>query len=146
MTIELTDILTQVQMLSAFEGRRIVDANGQSMFEEVLVTEQDSDFISHLVDDCCTAIHAAARYAFNEVVYDDGEVTLTFNHRSAMAESASAEKVATEVVSAYVMQHWLEDKSAERSKAYEQMFADLLASLVRLAHSKRAPKLEDYDD
>lgn len=146
MILQFTDIYDKVRILSSYEAARIKDAQGESLYEEVLVTEQDTERIRQLAREACIAIHAAARYAFHDVAYDDESSTLVFEVSNAMDATSSSLQVAQEVVATYIMQHWLEDKSPERSKSYEQVFANMLASLVRLAYRKHQPKLEDYGD
>lgn len=146
MILEYDDIFDKVQMLSSYEGGRITDAQGESLYEEVHVTEQDKDRIIQLARESCTAIQAAARYAFEDVSYDATGVTMQFGTGNNMNQNSSALQVAKEVVVSYIMQHWLEDKNAERSKSWGEVFTNMLASLVRIAYRKHAPKLDDYDD
>lgn len=144
MDILLTDIFSQCQDLSSFEGRRIKDAQGQSLYPIVHITEQDKPLIDVHIHGAMSTIHAGARYAISDVSYDDTSISITFVDGNAKNISGDAEKVLKECISMYVMQHWLEDKDEARSKAYELMYTNLLASFARLAYRKHAPSLEDY--
>lgn len=144
MDILYEDIFDKCQGLSSFEGRRLKDASGKSMYPEVHITEQDKPLIQVLAYGAMTAVHAAARYAVEDVEYTDEGITVLFIDGNAKNVSGDAQKVLTECLSMHIMQHWLEDKEPKRSEAYGGMYQNLLASFTRLAYRKYAPSLKNY--
>lgn len=144
MDIAYTDIYDMCQDLSSFEGRRITNASGESMYSDVHITTQDEPFVRTFVDEAVSLVHSATRYAIRDVTRDTTKITLTPTAGSVLETSVNAKKVLTETLSMFVMRCWLEDKSAERSKAYGLMFDSMLASFVRLTYRKNAPNLSDY--
>lgn len=144
MNILNADIFNKCQDLSSFEGRRIKDAQGQSLYPIVHITEQDKPYIDILTSEAMSAVHASARYAFADVSYDNSGINVTFVDGNAKNVSGDVEKVLTECIAMYVMQQWLSDKDETRSKAYELIYTNMLASFTRLAYRKHAPNLSDY--
>ena len=144
MTIAYDDIFSKCQMLSSFEGGRLTDAQGESLYPVVHITDQDKPLIKHLTGQAMTAVHAAARYAFEDVSQGD-EISIALLAGNAKVSSSDAQKTLEECLAMYVMQYWLENKEPERSKAYGTMFENMLGAFTRLAYRKHAPSLNDYE-
>lgn len=144
MNISYADIFSKCQDLSSFEGRRLKDVNGESLYPIVHITEQDEPLILSLVAQGLASIHASSRYAFDDITYNTNGATVTFVDGNAKNISGDATKVLSECVAMYVMQQWLLDKDETRAKAYELMFTNMLGSFTRLAYRKHAPDLNNY--
>lgn len=146
MDITYESIIEQCKTLSSFEGSRLTDAQGESLYPIVRITEQDEPLIKSYAEQAVEHIHASARYAIGNVSYSDAtKITLTYNAGNALGNVPNdTAKVLNECIAMYVMQKWLENKSEERAKAYELMFTNLLATFKMLAHNKPKPSLSNY--
>lgn len=146
MNIKYEDIYAKCRDLSSVEGRRIVNAEGESLYDIVHLTEQDKPIVNTMADEAASVVQAAMRYAITDIVYDAEGGTITFVEGNVLNKKSNADKLMMEAISAYVMMRWLDDKSRERSDAYKLIYENMLAAYVRTAYSKQAPKLSDYED
>lgn len=148
MLIQFENIFSKCQDLSSFEGGRLTNANGESLYDEVHITNQDRVLIHHLVDMATSTLHSSARYAFTDIMQsEDGEsIYIDLAPSNALDSGEKNSKLVEETIVTFVLMKWLEDKNVERSKAYEVMFNNMLASFVRVAYRKHAPNLDDYED
>ena len=140
------EIYDKCRDLSSAEGRRIMDAEGKSLYEAVHLTAQDKPLVFTMADEAASMVQAALRYAITDIAYDPDGGTITFVEGNALNKRSNADKLMLEALSAYVMMRWLDDKSRERSDAYKLIYENMLAAYVRTAYSKQAPKLSDYED
>jgi len=144
--ITYNSILSMCRELSSFEGRRLIDSQGESIYPEVLITAQDEPFITRFIKEGASAIHSAIRYALADVSADANKVSFSPVVGNGLERASDATKLLTETLAMYVMQRWLADKADDRAKAYALIYDNMLASLTRVAHRKYAPTLSDYDD
>ena len=136
MNIAFADIFSTCQELSEFEGRRIKDASGESLYSEVLITEQDEALVSRLAADAAYLLEARIlSIDSSEVNPATHDITITFV-ADALLKTASEDEV-THVIASYVLWKWLEDKDETRHKAYELIFTTALSALRSSIRRKR---------
>lgn len=136
MDIPFADIFSTCQELSEFEGRRIKNASGESIYSEVLITEQDEALVSHLAADAAYLLEARI-LSIDSSEIDPGthDITITFAE-DAQLKTASEDEV-LHVIASYVLWKWLEDKDETRHKAYELIFTTALNALRGSIRRKR---------
>lgn len=142
MTINYSDIFEKAQMFSSFEGGRLYDGNGETLFPVVNITDQDSDLISEYSKQAVNQIASTLRFAIDSTTITDSVYTLTFVTDTALNTNRNTTQHIQEAIVAYVMEKWLENKSPERSASYKQIFTDMLGTLVHATNRVR-PTLDD---
>lgn len=122
-------------MFSSFEGGRLTDGQGESLYAQTRITDQDSPLISDMIDRAVEQLNGQ----FSSTL---GEVALKNDMGNTEAEeSTGTQKVVEELVATNVMARWLEDKSKERSESYARMYSQMAHAL----RTKLKPTLmEDY--
>lgn len=120
MNLILANIYKKCEALSSFEGRNITDGEGETAYQTVHITQQDKPFIYRLVRLQTEEAGRAIRSCAGELVLDE---------ESAETESSGDSKIVEELVATGVIASWLEDKSAERSSAYRNMFYNMAQAI-----------------
>ena len=121
-TITIQDIINKVDELSAYEGRDAYDVSGESDFERVHITDQDSDWLRDFLREGLQ--HLVMRWS---PLADDGEigsteVTLLSSQVSDSTRTGYITRICFEALTSYIMQRWCME--------YRQSKADLYANLV----------------
>ena len=119
MVIEFDSMFTRCQELSSFEGRRLTDGQGNSLYADTHITEQDKPLIQ-------TLVRKAVEMANSRLSSSVGDIAFSTTH--SQQEQTRAQKLLEEIVTAYVMYLWLEDKSKERSNCYKEMTEQMTAA------------------
>ena len=114
-------MFTRCQELSSFEGRRLTDGQGNSMYEQAHITDQDKPLIQGMV-------RKAVEMANSRLSSSVGEIGFSLTPSQQV-----------EIVAAYVMYLWLEDKSKERSDCYLAMTEQMVSAF----RSRVRPTLMD---
>lgn len=130
MDIEFDSMFTRCQELSSFEGRRLTDGQGNSMYEQAHITDQDKPLIQGMV-------RKAVEMANSRLSSSVGEIG--FSLTTSQQVQTGALKLLEEIVAAYVMYLWLEDKSKERSDCYLAMTEQMMSAF----RSRVRPTLMD---
>lgn len=146
-----SDIISQAQMLAAFEGRDYVNSNGESMFSSVVITTQDRPFIQTYIMQALQALGERFARMIQTVQQDDTALAWTLRTsqtRHPDAQSEALIKHLNEAVVSYVMMNWL----AERKPNRVAMYTDLWNGSSQLAERnifRKAPpirKKKNYAD
>ena len=141
MGITFEDIFSQSQDLSSYEGRTIVNGDGESMYESVHLTEQDMPIVNVSISHALSQIAAALRLVINDVARTaDGGVVITLVKDRTLNVGGCTDKAMKELLASYVMYEWLQDKSETRSEAYKLIFENMLAA-IRSTISRKRPTL-----
>ncbi len=125
------NIYAKCRLLSSFEGGRLTDGQGESMYAQVHMTDQDTPLIDGLTDKGAEWLNGRFSSTLGGVSLND----------AVPGETRGAQKMAEEIVAARVMAGWLEDKSKERSESYARM-ADQMALALRTM--LKPTLMEDY--
>ena len=144
LSLIISDILDDCVALSSYEGRRLTDGSGNSLYEVVHITTQDTDFVTRHILTAADMLFAHARYVLRDMEVTGTAILFSYEPSSGIASLSNREKLIREILSSHAMMLWLADKSPERSEAYKLMTENLLASFDRSAHRKVKPNLEDY--
>lgn len=141
--IDYDDIMERCKMLSSYEGRDRHDANGQSLYEKVVITEQDEQLINGYISQSLLA--AREQLADMIATVDDetdGEETWTINpqRRYNSKGSKNLTKHLTEALAASVMTAWLTYNSVDdRSGFYQTVYENEIRLISDNLHTKAAP-------
>jgi hypothetical protein len=141
-TINYSDIIKRCKLLSAFDARESFTASGERNFKQMKVTEQEGDLLTLYIGQASHAVASALSYAIADVTAAESNIlfTITSGH-SAEKRAASLKKSIEETIVAYTLQRWYEDKSPERSKSYNVLYADMLGATKALAFKSEKPVL-----
>lgn len=143
MKLTYSDIISRCKDISAYEGGRINDANGNSMFSIVRITEQDYDLLKEFVKQSATTISEIIRFAIEDTQFDATGVTFTFLSDTRLHGDCNDTEEAIEgTIVSYVMTQWLSNKSTERTKAWSEIYAEQIRLLPR-AFKKKRPTLDN---
>lgn len=140
MEINFSEILANCRYLASYEGRNMTAENGDSMYSLVRITRQDEDLITHYFESSCLVIEAALEYVIEDFSVSKKSLSINFTEDILLNTLRGLEKQIKETLTAEIMYRWLEDKSEERSKAYADIAANMLKSVIKNLSRKR-PKL-----
>lgn len=140
--ISNSDIINRCKLLSAFDARESFTASGERNFKQMKVTDQEDSLLTLYIGQASHAVASALSYAIADVMAGDDGVnfSITDGH-TAENKTASLKKSIEETIVAYTLQRWYEDKSPERSKAYNALYTDMLKSTKALAYKSEKPVL-----
>lgn len=145
-TMKLTynNIFNRCQDISSYEGGRIVDDKGDSMYSVVHMTEQDKPLIEEYVKQSVESIRTQLYYAIDSISEDAEGVSISFiSDQRLNADTAEARKSTESVITSYVMWQWLADKSDERAKAWSEIYNEMLR--VMPMHTRKKKPVLDED-
>ncbi len=158
---EYSEAIERCEMLSAFEGRNAVDANGESLYEMVKIVAQDKDLLmaymgtsARLLEESFAPVVTESTYvdvAVAEVKDADGNVTtpeqipgftmvLDRDEERWSAGKRDFERYLTEALSSYAMWQWLMDKVPERANVYGELWQQMSAATTNALHRLSAPR------
>lgn len=149
-TLAYSDILQRATMLSAFEAKQAINAEGESMFQDVRIYEKDWSALNVYIREGAKLLEAKLATAFTIDSTDDADPTTTpptpatkiiwtFTDLDTRRTALSADKF-TEAIVAYTLARWLENKIPNTAKSYVAMFQDLSDAAVKTAKTKSKPK------
>lgn len=140
--ISNSDIINRCKLLSAFDARESFTASGERNFKQMKVTDQENSLLTLYIGQASHAVASALSYAIADVMAGDNNVnfSITDGH-TAENKTASLKTSIEETIVAYTMQRWYEDKSPERSKAYNALYTDMLGATKALAFKSEKPVL-----
>lgn len=144
------DITKRATMLSAFEAKQAINADGESMFGDVRIYSKDHEAITAYIQEGAKLLEAKLATAFTIDATDDADpsttpptpptmIIWTFTDLDTRRTALSADKF-TEAIVAYTLCRWLENKIPNTAKAYVAMFQDLSDAAVKTAKTKSKPK------
>lgn len=140
MKIEFANIWEKACRLSRFEGRRMTDAQGESMYDAVALDDRDAPFAYDFVRRAAATLGAALGHVVESCTEGgDGGVEVVFVDEKRL-RVPDVDTLAM-LMAVRVMEQWLADKSKERSTYYGEMFAEVLTT-VRMGCVKARPKIE----
>lgn len=140
--VSYSGIIKRCKLLSAFDARESFTASGERNFKQMKVTDQEDSLLTLYIGQASHAVASALSYAIADVMAGDDGVnfSITDGH-TAENKTASLKKSIEETIVAYTLQRWYEDKSPERSKAYNALYTDMLKSTKALAYKSEKPVL-----
>jgi hypothetical protein len=147
---EYTPIIERATMLSAFEAKQAVNTNGESMFEDVRITEKDAPALKAYIDEGAKLLEAQLASSFTIDSTDDSDPTATpptpatkiiwtFTDIDTRRATLDAAKF-TEAIVCFTLSRWCENKIQGTAQSYAAMFKDLAAAAVKIAKTKRKPQ------
>lgn len=148
--IAAEDVAKKCVDLSSYEGRRLTDGSGNSLYEAVHITEQDYDLIDEYTREAAHMLSANARYVIADLNIEDWDSDhdqreLEFACVSSrLADTAQYSQIMLDFIALFAMYKWLEDKAKDRSEAYKLMADNMMTAFIRQSHKKPKPNLEDY--
>lgn len=156
-----SEAIERCEMLSAFESRNAVDANGESLYEMVKIVAQDKDLLTaylatsaRLLEEMFSPVVTESAYvdrAVAEVMDAEGNVTapekipgftmvLDRDEERWSAGRRDFVRYLTESLSSYAMWQWLMDKLPERANVYGELWQQMSAATVNALHRLGAPR------
>lgn len=138
-TITFDSIIKRAEMLSAFEAKQSVGANGESMFSNVRIYEKDYGAIKTYIKEAASIIEAMLAATF---AIDASETALGIVWRIADTTSRRTAMTAdkfTEAIVCHVLNRWMENKMPKAAESYAAMFKDMADAAVRVTKTKRKP-------
>lgn len=139
--ISFAEIFQKAQDLSSYEGRTLRDENGDSLYPSVHLTEQDEPIVIGYVAHGLPQIASALRIAVTSAVQGaDGGALISLVTDRTLNTGACSKPSFIEMLAAYVMYMWLQDKDATRSEAYKLIFGNMVDA-VKSTISRKRPTL-----
>lgn len=132
------------KMLSAYEAREAVDANGERKYDSVRITDDEQSVILTYIKQSAELLESMLTSALlSEGDYtSDEQVTWEMSEDVARRKGGNNEsliKSCQDAFAVFAMSKWLENKLPEQSQAYLRMWGDLSTAAVRIARQKRKP-------
>lgn len=145
MVITFQSIYEQAEELSIFEGRRIRDAQGESLYSTIAITEQDKPIVARYAADAAYLLEARVLAIDSVTIGTPSGSTATADNAHDITISfvsdanllTNVDNETRSVITAYVMWQWLSDKDETRHKAYELIFTTALSALRSSIKRKR---------
>lgn len=141
-TFTYTDIISQVKMLTAFEGRDYVNGDGDSMFLSVVVTEQDEPLIITYINQALNALSTRFERMIDGITIADTHTTWslrTTQTRHPKANGATLNKHLKEAIVSYTLMNWFAERKADRVAMYSDLFNGSAELAAKNLFSKAAP-------
>lgn len=134
-----SSIIERATMLSAFEAKQAINANGESMFGDVRIYAKDHDAIKTYIREGAKLLEARLASVFTiDQTESSTQITWTFTDIDSRRTELKADKF-TEAIVCYSLSRWLENKIPNTSKAYSAMFQDLADAAIKITKTKRKP-------
>lgn len=141
MTISFASIFTRCQNASSYEGQRLRDSEGKSLYEVVHITEIDKTLIYEYALECAGLIAKELRFALEGVSYvDKGDTTFNFITDLSLhgrTDDTNMKKDIEGTITAYVMWTWLSNKDTNRSNVWHAIYDTMFKSLPRGIYRRR---------
>lgn len=146
MTINLNtdDILNKVKLLSEYEGRDARDANGVSIFDKVLVTEQDEDLVRPYITQGIDSLESALGSLLDDSSKSADGKTVILELKGNTPTAKKATEITTtmeEVVTAHVMFNWFSERKPDRVEFYKLLIETMTNTAIRLVAQRKKPIL-----
>ena len=140
-TLAYSDILQRATMLSAFEAKQAINAEGESMFSDVRIYEKDHSALIAYIKEGAKLLESKLATAFTiDSTASTTAITWAFTDNiDTRRVNITADKF-TEAIVAYTLARWLENKIPNTAKSYVAMFQDLSDAAVKTAKTKSKPK------
>lgn len=142
-TFEYRDIISQTKMLSAFEGKDYVNANGESMFIDVIITEQDEPLIKTYINLAAIALFERFERMITSIKEDDDSFTWSIRieeTRYPKAQISNLTKHIKESIVSYTMMNWLAEKKPDRVAMYSELWNGSVQLAAKNIFKKAAPR------
>lgn len=135
MDISYTDIMETCKDLALYEAGRLKDGNGESMYDSVIIGEQDEEAVRRFVQIGCAELSSLLRYATDGVELDGDTVCLRFiEEKNRNLPSANT---VVHTLASMAMALWLEDKSQSRSESYRAIAGNMVKAVKKSINRKR---------
>lgn len=133
MKINYSDLFAEIKRVSAYEGKGAVDANGQSVFTETVVTDHEQPIIYAYFRPIAGEIRQTLNSAIKDVTVIEGDsATFVFHGDFTSLEgSASLRKRIFDLMVNYAIRNWLTEKKSARAEFYMSLVTDMLSQLPR---------------
>lgn len=130
-------------MLAAFEGKDYVNAEGESMFINVIITEQDEELIKTYIRQATKALAEK----FERMIVDSSEdnESFTWSLRTDETRYPSTQinnliKHIKEAIVSYIMVNWLAERKADRVTMYTELWNGSVELAAKNIFRKAAPR------
>ncbi len=142
-------------MMSAFESRNAVDANGESVYQTVKIVDQDTDLLytyfaeaARLLEEAFAPVVTASVYADKEstdattnvTTYPGFKLTLDRDENRWVGGKRDFNRYLTEALTSYALWRWLADKLPDRAGVYGELWQQMSAAAVNALHRLNAPR------
>ena len=139
--ITFKDIIDRCTLISAFDARESITGSGESNYKQMRITTQENELLktyigqgANFIESKLTGILGVATTATDSISFN-----LLSTDRS--AGENTIKRSISETIVAYTLQRWYEDKSPDKSKAYNALFTDMLEATKAIAYRKTHPTL-----
>ena len=142
-------------MMSAFEGRNAVDANGDSVYQTVKIVDQDADLLNayfaeaaRLLEETFAPVVTESSYVDKESTDETTKVTSYPGFKMVLDRDEDRwaggkrdfKRYLTEALSSYAMWQWLTDKLPERANVYGELWQQMSLATTNALHRLNAPR------
>lgn len=142
-------------MMSAFEGRNAVDANGDSVYQTVKIVDQDADLLNayfaeaaRLLEETFAPVVTESAYVDKEFTDETTKVTSYPGFKMVLDRDEDRwaggkrdfKRYLTEALSSYAMWQWLTDKLPERANVYGELWQQMSLATTNALHRLNAPR------
>lgn len=137
------EIIDNIKMLAAFEGREYVNTEGKSLFQSIIVTEQDFPLVKSYIHQAINSLQEQlARMILYTTQTDDETVWQIRGEQTRYNPSTQTalQKHLYEAVASYAMMKWMEERKPSRVAMYADLWQGSSQLAAKNIFRKDAPR------
>ena len=143
LVITISEVLTRCKTISAFDARRATTTSGESLYDEVRITDADEAVVKEYINQAAHIIEGQMSSVLDvEGLYESTQITWTI-HEDASRRQTGINRAflntAQEAMAMYALYRWMENKLPETSKSYDNVFTTLLDAAMKIIKTKAKP-------
>lgn len=145
-TVSLDDIISRCRMLASYEGRDRTDTQGQSLYEAIVIADNDLPMIEGYLSQSLLSVRQNIDDMIKEVSQDTTARTEVWTLRSIQRRYnpkglASLQTHIKEAASAMVMTAWLAFHGiTDRAEFYTALSDNMMKVIINNLYTKSAPQ------
>ena len=139
--IKFTDIIGRCTLISAFDARESITGSGESNYKQMRITTQEDELLKTYIGQGANFIESKLTGILGVATTATDSISFNLMSTDRGAGESTIKRSISETIVAYTLQRWYEDKSPDKSKAYNALFTDMLEATKAIAYRKTHPTL-----